>query len=356
MIKRQINILDGSRNIVISGVRGDYDSLIKLLDKVKYKEEDTLIFLGNIIEKGPKSLETIQFIQEISQKGLVLCVRGNSEENFANENQQVTLLTKYLPQIISRGYNSILLEAAKILNISLTTFHDVELVLSYLQDEIAFIKDMPYILESDKLVFAHAGIKEINEDYLSDEDRLFITSSPNYFSTSEINNRYHIIGHTPSPFLLNKLNYSPIYDMTRRIINIEGGNIITAGQLNALIIEKNDGLLSFTHRWVSVYPQILVEPSIQIESESEEFILIDKLEVRVIKRNDYETEVKSLVNGQEFLVPTKFVIEKDDKHYLLFDYTNHVHQISKMQSANLLYEDDSYEYLNVDGVLGWIKK
>lgn len=64
----------------IGDVHGCYDELIELLKKAGvYKSPDTMVvFLGDICNKGPKSLETIRLAQDLGSMGC--SVRGNHEQ------------------------------------------------------------------------------------------------------------------------------------------------------------------------------------------------------------------------------------------------------------------------------------
>lgn len=63
---------------VIGDVQGCYDELQLLLQKINFnKEIDKLIFAGDIINKGPKSLETIEFIMSLKENAQI--VLGNHE-------------------------------------------------------------------------------------------------------------------------------------------------------------------------------------------------------------------------------------------------------------------------------------
>ncbi|WP_150466568.1 symmetrical bis(5'-nucleosyl)-tetraphosphatase [Francisella sp. SYW-9] len=63
---------------VIGDVQGCYDELQLLLHKINFdKQKDKLIFAGDLINKGPKSLETINFVMSLGDSART--VLGNHE-------------------------------------------------------------------------------------------------------------------------------------------------------------------------------------------------------------------------------------------------------------------------------------
>lgn len=67
------------RTLFIGDVHGCLTELKELLEKVNYnKKSDRLIYLGDILNKGPSSVETLMFIK--NQK--VECLLGNNEVGF----------------------------------------------------------------------------------------------------------------------------------------------------------------------------------------------------------------------------------------------------------------------------------
>ena len=63
---------------VIGDVQGCYDELIKLCSKIKFNpKKDTLIFAGDLVNRGPKSLEVLNFCLE--NKKSIKAVLGNHD-------------------------------------------------------------------------------------------------------------------------------------------------------------------------------------------------------------------------------------------------------------------------------------
>ncbi|GBC02968.1 hypothetical protein RclHR1_04910001 [Rhizophagus clarus] len=63
--------------IFIGDVHGSYDELLMLINKINYDPlKDHLIFVGDLIAKGPKSTEVVQLIRSLGAS----CVRGNHDD------------------------------------------------------------------------------------------------------------------------------------------------------------------------------------------------------------------------------------------------------------------------------------
>ena len=71
------------RTLIITDLHGCYDECIQLLDKMAFDEEnDTLINLGDTIDRGPKIYETFTFLRDLKERMGDRCIliRGNHEQ------------------------------------------------------------------------------------------------------------------------------------------------------------------------------------------------------------------------------------------------------------------------------------
>lgn len=117
----------------IGDVHGCYDSLCALLDAIDYQStQDHLIFIGDLVNTGPCSLEVLRLIRSLGQTTVVL---GNHD---------LALLAK--------GYGAITASLNPTLKSVCDASDGMEL-LSWLRHQRLF-----HIEECDQAVFVHAGI------------------------------------------------------------------------------------------------------------------------------------------------------------------------------------------------------
>jgi protein phosphatase len=140
---------------IIGDVHGCYDELLILLARLGYgvrneggkqvlehREGRRVIFLGDLVDRGPKIPEVLHLVMDSVAAGSALCVTGNHDDKLARK---------------LRGRN---VKIAHGLAESLAQLEQQSP--EFQRKAAAFIELLPdhYVLDDGKLVVAHAGLRE----------------------------------------------------------------------------------------------------------------------------------------------------------------------------------------------------
>lgn len=68
------------RLIAIGDIHGQFDMLMKLMDKINPSEEDFFVFIGDYIDRGRKSKEVINYLIEFKKNYNAVFLKGNHED------------------------------------------------------------------------------------------------------------------------------------------------------------------------------------------------------------------------------------------------------------------------------------
>lgn len=187
------------RLLVISDIHGCLNELIYLLKKVKYNpNEDKLILLGDYVDRGKQSMETVLFIGELVENGVIALI-GNHDYMFkelvdANELNQTFTDPYYIKlgvDITARGYNEL----------DLPNKQRVMEILGAL---------LPYHIEDD-YVFVHGGVDSslpVEENDLQE----LIWLREKFHNNEAYSDKITVFGHTPTCNLNDDRKFNIWYD------------------------------------------------------------------------------------------------------------------------------------------------
>ena len=68
------------RHIIIGDVHGMSDELAELLAKLQPRKDDEIVFVGDLIDKGPDSAGVVRIVRELAKRCYVVLVEGNHED------------------------------------------------------------------------------------------------------------------------------------------------------------------------------------------------------------------------------------------------------------------------------------
>ncbi len=127
-----------NRRIVIGDVHGHYDTLIALFDAVSPTSEDEIYFLGDLIDRGPKSSQVVEFVM----RNQFHCLRGNHEEMLLDVvGAEEVSIELYQSWLYSGGHATVDSYDSKIP-----------------QEHIDWLKNLPLHLDLGDYWLVHAGV------------------------------------------------------------------------------------------------------------------------------------------------------------------------------------------------------
>jgi len=205
------------RTIITSDIHGAYYSFLELLNKCEYSVKyDELVIAGDIINKGKNSKQVFEKIKSLQKDGNVKMLIGNNEIYLINH-------LKYGDRLFTLYGGSHTLVSFE---------HDVE--------ELAkWIQKLPYYYETDKYIFAHAGIRHGISLPKQDKEDL-INIKEEFFNYPNKLNKTIIFGHSTTQDITGDLmQKEPLFWDGKIAIDTAG---VADGRFTALIIDENNNI------------------------------------------------------------------------------------------------------------------
>ncbi|MCU0416627.1 MAG: serine/threonine protein phosphatase [Cytophagaceae bacterium] len=169
------------RTIAIGDIHGCIKTLEQLLIKVSPTPDDTLIFLGDYIDRGPNSMGVINYIIQLQEQYIVVCLRGNHEQMMLDASRDYQLFDLW----VRNGGDA-----------TLRSF-GVEHIKKIPQKYVEWLEQLSYYFVTENEIYVHAGINTNIPNPFSDiEAMMWIRSFE--VNPKRTHNKYVIHGHTPT--------------------------------------------------------------------------------------------------------------------------------------------------------------
>ncbi len=185
------------RRIVVGDVHGCYKTLVELLERiVKIAPSDEVYFLGDLIDRGPRIKETVDYVMDLFSKEIARVIRGNHEE--------MLLLSLADPAYFETWwYNG---ADQTLASFGAKTLRDIS------PKYIDFFNSLPYYIEFEDFVLVHGDLDFKSEDPFQDKYYM-VWGRSKIVVPEKINYRKLVVGHTPTPLpnVISSLNSWKIY-------------------------------------------------------------------------------------------------------------------------------------------------
>lgn len=219
---------------IVGDIHGEYHLLEQLLRHWN-EEEEELVFLGDLADRGPDSRECFLKVKELVEQGRAVCVSGNHEVMFLNWLQSpqdrfsAYMMNGGRATVESLLYSGVLEEKEP--------DELAERIQAEYGDLIAFLKEIPLYYETDFAICVHAGVDLDLEDWRQTAPSDFVWLREPFFNHETTPDKLIIFGHTPVQYLYQNTSQTHVWYRNNKL-NIDGGAAY-GGALHGAVVSKN---------------------------------------------------------------------------------------------------------------------
>ncbi len=167
------------RLIAIGDIHGEYDKLKRLLNKLNLTADDTVVFLGDYIDRGSKSKQVVDELIKLSQFCHCEFLMGNHEYYMLQTALGCDWASYYFYEFGGKD--------------TIRSYGSFENILKTHSD---FYNNLKYYYKTDKYLFVHGGIRP--DKTLKEQDNLdMLLIRDNFIDHKHQLKQKVIFGHTP---------------------------------------------------------------------------------------------------------------------------------------------------------------
>ncbi len=371
---QQTELQKNQRIIVVSDIHGYADYLEGVLKKVAYTNRDALVIVGDMIEKGSHSLETVRYILKLKEENPNIYATignvdyGKLKEYFNDSPEGNVNFLKGLNWSKNVWKCGFFLEILEELGIAFedVTEETVAVVKQRIGEnyrkELDFFKELPTILAIGNYIFVHAGIPTDHLQELEGTECFPYLKQDAFLNTDVAFQKTVIVGHWPVCLYREDIDcMNPIFNYDKHVIAIDGGCALKNGaQLNALLIpDAYAAMEEIIYDSYDDYP-VLVADHTQ-EPQAKSLVIryydcqVELLEEEDEKKDEKECDmrrVRHVSSGREFWVPQSFLYKRKDAIYCS-DYSDARLGVKQGDRLSVIEETAAGYIVKKDGVIGW---
>lgn len=349
-VYRSISLPPDRRVLAVSDVHGDLDTLKGLLSAAAFRPDDILILVGDLVEKGPRSMDVVRHVLELKKTHTVYAVSGNCDG---------VLWDEFSPEDVfesmrSFGPRMALVQMARELNFPVRSPADIPPLWAACRTrfarELDFLSGLPTILESEHYLFVHGGVPR--QDRFTELDRWSCMKNDAFVSQGYSFSKWCVVGHWPATlYRKDLLCYDPWFAPEQKIASIDGGCVIKSdGQLNALVLPPRPG---GAFDWFR-HDRLPRRTALDGQSPSAfpfSFKWGDH-EVQPLRRSGDLVLCRHCSTGRELWLPASRLWKEGDRCFSA-DATDYALPVSPGDVLSIVLETSWGTLAKKDGVTGW---
>ena len=353
---KQIELPAHKRVFAVSDVHGNLDYLKGLLNKIHFSTDDVLVFVGDLVEKGPHSIGTLRYVMDLCATHTVYALQGNCDRLLFDPEISSEWLYRYRN---SWGGHHMMNEFAALLGLPLNRTQDVDALRCKVQQEFpeiaAFLSSLPTILESEHYIFVHGGIP--GEDALRDLSRLdrwACMKNDDFVSQGHVfHKKWCIVGHWPVTLYRNDcICANPFISPSQQIVSIDGGCVLKRdGQLNALLLPAVPAADRFEWTYYDSLPAAIAQDA-QVSSEQSLCIPYGHHPLEILERGEEFCRCLHLPTGKAIHILNEDIWETDQGLFCE-DSTDYCLPVQPGDTLSVVQHTSRGWLVKKDGISGW---
>lgn len=218
---------------VVGDIHGEYGMLEELLKKWD-RETQTLLFIGDLADRGPESLKCFETVYRFTLDGEAICLTGNHEQillNFLREPE------RYFGNYLLNGGSSTISTLVPEWNQTHAQAHEVaHQIIERHPELVLFIKNLPLYYEWGNYLFVHAGVDLSRHDWHETQESDFYWIREPFHQGKNRTGKVIVFGHTPTPLLHQENDNFELWESDDKI-GIDGGAVY-GGILHGIVLNR----------------------------------------------------------------------------------------------------------------------
>lgn len=256
----------------ISDIHGHLGKLKEALTHIDLSGTNQLILLGDYIDYGRQSGQTLRYIYELQQQygpNKVIVLRGNHEEalldwlkifgdHYTGEPDEYGMVPwnewldfdgnfRTFRTLVSPKQWAFFTQILPTLSDASQNIEAAQLVLNHDRELISWLRGLPYFYETERQIFVHAGIDEEAGEWWPQvtPESVFVGKHPATFGSFY---KDIIAGHLGTSRMAGDPAYHGVYFDGQSHYYIDG-----SGRLNVLAWDEENGYRQWNNGWREVW-------------------------------------------------------------------------------------------------------
>lgn len=218
---------------VVGDVHGEYDLFQEILKNFK-PDQQQLILIGDLNDRGPKSKDCWLLGMELVEKYQAVYLRGNHEQYFLEFMESPE---DWFPSYLYNGGKETL---ESLLHQGATEEYSpteiAMLISSRYKKMLAFLAERPFYCEWGDYLFVHAGV-DLTKDWQKTSAHDFLWIREPFHAGKNTTGKTIVFGHTITPMLYGDMQTTALWQSDGKI-GIDGGAVF-GGSLHGVVFDRN---------------------------------------------------------------------------------------------------------------------